>query len=330
MNIKAYKGFNDKLQCMPNGKCFQYKVGETYEEESAELCDHGFHACENPMDVFGYYAPSNSRYCTVDLDANEETKNDDSKRCGSKIHIEAEIGLKGIVEAGVKFILDKVDFKNAKESNTGYRSAATNTGNYSAATNTGNHSAATNTGNYSAATNTGNYSAATNTGDRSAATNTGNYSAATNTGDRSAATNTGNQSAATNTGNHSAATNTGNHSAATNTGNYSAATNTGDRSAATNTGDRSAATNTGNHSAATNTGNHSAATVEGLESVATSLGINGRAKAKIGCWLVIAEWKRDDNYNWHRVDVKSFYVDGENIKEDVFYILKNGEAVETK
>ena len=134
--------------------------------------------------------------------------------------------------------------------------------------------------------------------------------------------NTGNYSAATNTGDDSAATNTGYQSAATNTGNYSAATNTGDHSAATNTGDESAATNTGDESAATNTGYRSAATVEGKESVAISLGTNGRAKGAKGCFIVLAEWKQDSDYHWHRETVKSVKVDGEKIKENVFYVLK--------
>ena len=128
-----------------------------------------------------------------------------------------------------------------------------------------------------------------------------------------------------NTGDYSAATNTGDRSAATNTGDYSAATNTGDRSAATNTGYRSAATNTGYRSAATNTGDYSAATVDGKESVAISLGASGYAKGAIGCWIVLAEW---DTKSGHRVDVKSFYVDGEKVKANTFYILRNGELVE--
>ena len=155
-------------------------------------------------------------------------------------------------------------------------------------------------------------STATNTGDRSAATNTGDRSAATNTGDWSAATNTGNWSAATNTGNQSAATNTGNQSAATNTGNWSAATNTGNQSAATNTGDWSAATNTGDWSAATNTGK---------DGVAVSWGRRGKARGEKGCYLVLAEY--DDSNNL--VCAKMEKVDGERIKENTFYTLKNGE-----
>ena len=226
--ITGFKGFDKDLKC----RDYQYEVGKKFEEEGKiEACSKGFHFCENPLDVLGYYPPygekGSNRYCIVKGSGNIDRDGDDTKVACSKLYISAEIGLKGIIEAGVKFILDKVNWKDNKKSNTGDRSAATNTGYQSAATNTGYQSAATNTGNRSAATNTGNRSAATNTGYQSAATNTGDRSAATNTGDRSAATNTGNYSAATNTGDQSAATNTGDRSAATNTGYRSAATNTG-------------------------------------------------------------------------------------------------------
>ena len=137
--MKGYKGFDKDLKC----RGFQYEIGKDYTAKGkVKACENGFHFCENPMDVFGYYPPSDSRYCTVEGSGKEDRDNDDSKVATSKIHITAEIGLKGLIEAGVKFILDKVNWKDNKESNTGDRSAATNTGNYSAATNTGDYSAA--------------------------------------------------------------------------------------------------------------------------------------------------------------------------------------------
>jgi hypothetical protein len=145
--MKCYKGFDKDLKC----RDFQYEIGKKYEEERAEICDTGFHACENPLDVFGYYAPADSRYCEVELDANDQ-KSDDSKRVGKKISIKAEIGIAGIVKAGLEYIKDQVNWDDDKKSNTGDWSAATNTGNRSAATNTGDQSAATNTGDWSAAT----------------------------------------------------------------------------------------------------------------------------------------------------------------------------------
>ena len=101
----------------------------------------------------------------------------------------------------------------------------------------------------------------------------------------------------------------------------STATNTGDRSAATNTGKQSAATNTGNQSAATNTGDWSAATNTGKDGVAVSWGRRGKARGEKGCYLVLAEY--DDSNNL--VCAKMEKVDGERIKENTFYTLKNGE-----
>ncbi len=143
-SVKAYKGFNADLTC----RGFQYEVGKEYEHKGdVKACESGFHACENPMNVLEHYPPCDengnpNRFCEVEQSGEIDKSNPD-KTCSSHIRILAEIGLDGLIKAGVKFILDKVNWKDKKESNTGYRSAATNTGNYSAATNTGNQSAAT-------------------------------------------------------------------------------------------------------------------------------------------------------------------------------------------
>ena len=225
--MKMYKGFDKDLKC----RDFQYEIGKTYEEPpTAELFEKGFHACEYPLDVFGYYAPGDmSRYCEVDLDdVSDKKNNEDSKRCGKKIAVKAEIGIAGLVKAAVDFVMKNIKDEN-KEANTG---------------------------------------------------------------------------------------------------DYSASTNTGFQSASTNTGFRSASTNTGFQSASTNTGNYSKADVSGKESVAAALGIESKAKGVLGCWLVLAEWAKDENYNWHRKDVQCFKVDGVTVKPDTWYKLKNGDLVE--
>ena len=219
--MKMYKGFDKDLKC----RDYQYQIGRTEKEESAELCERGFHACTYPMDVFGYYPPADSRFCEVELNGVTDETGDDSKRCGTEIKVLEEIGIAGIVKASVDFIMRNIKSKK-KESNTGYGSAAVNSG---------------------------------------------------------------------------------------------------DRSAAVNSGYGSAAVNSGCRSAAVNSGCRSAATVEGKESVAISLGIKGKAKGALGCWLVLALWDQDDELNWHRVAVKSFYVDGETIKSDTFYMLDEKE-----
>ena len=145
--MKCFKGFDKDLKC----RDFQYEIGKEYTEEKADICNCGFHACEFPMDVFNYYPPSDSRYCEVELEANNQKSSDDSKRFGKKISVKAEIGIAGIIKAGVEYIKEQVNWEDDKATNTGYQSAATNTGYQSAATNTGDQSAATNTGDQSAA-----------------------------------------------------------------------------------------------------------------------------------------------------------------------------------
>lgn len=134
--IKGYKGFNGNLQC----RDFQYEIGKEYDTDTATVCESGFHFCENPLDVLEYYSPSTSRFCEVEGSGNiNDGKN---KKSCTHIKIGAEIGLGGLIKAGVKFVLGHVKWDDVKESNTGDRSAATNTGYRSAATNTGDQSAA--------------------------------------------------------------------------------------------------------------------------------------------------------------------------------------------
>lgn len=128
--MKTYKGFDKDLKC----RGLQYEIGKEYEEKEAKVCEKGFHACENPLEVFNYYPPCDgNRYCEVDQDGELSKHGGDSKVASTKIKIGVELGLKGLIQAGVSFILDKVNWKDDAATNTGYYSAATNTGNCSAA-----------------------------------------------------------------------------------------------------------------------------------------------------------------------------------------------------
>ncbi|MDY1143015.1 hypothetical protein [Pseudomonas aeruginosa] len=326
--VTAYKGFKQDLTC----RGYQFEIGGTYKHEGeVEACASGFHSCEYPLDVFGHYAPGESRFAIVKASGQLSRHDDDSKIASATLVVEAEISIPTMISRAIDWIMSKVD-KSVEQtvvggtaSNNGNRSAASNTGYRSAASNTGYQSAASNTGYQSAASNTGDYSAASNTGDCSAASNTGDYSAASNTGYRSAASNTGYQSAASNTGYQSAASNTGDYSAASNTGDCSAASNTGDYSAASNTGDCSAASNTGYCSAASNTGDYSAAEVSGKESVAASLGTEGRARASAGSAIVLCH--RDDE--GRLIHIRASKVGENGVKPDTWYQLSaEGEFVE--
>ena len=197
--MKGYKGFDKDLKC----RDLQYEVGkETAVDGDIELCKRGIHFCENPHDIFSYYAPGdNNRFAVVEAeDVSDERNDDDSKRVCKRLTVKAEISVFEICKIAVSTFFENFGFKKKIESadtnNAGDCGAAragdcgaaragdcgaARAGDYGAA-NAGYYGAA-NAGDYGAA-NAG-YKGAANAGDYGAA-NAGYYGAA-NAGDYGAA-----------------------------------------------------------------------------------------------------------------------------------------------
>ncbi len=165
--IVAYKGFDKDLKC----RGFQYELGKEYEEPKAEACECGFHACEYPLDVFGYYPPGSSRYCEVEQSGDID-KRDSDKTCSTKIKIGAEIGVAGLVKAAIEYTKSKCtneyNAKPGEPATAGEYGAAT--AGYAGAATAGEYGAAT-AGEYGAAT--AGYAGAATAGNRGAATSRG-------------------------------------------------------------------------------------------------------------------------------------------------------------
>ena len=78
-------------------------------------------------------------------------------------------------------------------------------------------------------------------------------------------------------------------------------------------------------------GNYAQINCTGSDSVICCAGHGSVVKAPIGCWITLAEWKYDGaKQRCVPVCVKTEYVDGEKIKADTPYTLKNGEFVEAE
>ena len=219
-----YKGFDKDLKCLS----FQYEIGKEYEQENAKACTTGFHACEDPLDVFGYYPPANSRYCEVEQSGKIDKDGDDSKVASSKIKILGEIGLKGILEAGIKLRIERCTY-NGESVTTGYRAGAQATG---------------------------------------------------------------------------------------------------DRAGAQATGDQAGAQATGINAVATAVGWQATAFADGKHAVASALGYQCKAKGTMGAALVLAERGGWDGESYPLLDIQVARVDGETVKENVWYMLIDGKVTE--
>ena len=177
--MKAYKGFDKDLKC----RGFQYESGKEYEEEKAKLCERGAHACENPLDTFRYYRPGESRYCEVELEDNGDRSGIDTKVCGKRIRIGAEIGVKGVIQAGVRFVFDKCESatENHASGDLGNAAASGWRGNAAASGRSGNAAASGRSGNAAASGWRGNAAAS---GERGTAVATGEQGSSSANGEQ--------------------------------------------------------------------------------------------------------------------------------------------------
>ena len=296
--IKSYKGFNKDMTC----RGFQYEEGKEYEEEKADACHSGFHACEYPMDCLGYYSPNESVYHEVEQSGEFDRGENDSKVASTKIKIGVRLDVAGLVKAAIDFTMSRVKKEARSDEDYGASSA---------------------TGNYGASSATGYYGASSATGYKGASSATGNYGASSATGD------------------YGASSATGDYGASSATGYKGASSATGYKGASSATGDYGASSATGNCGASSATGYKGASSATDPESVAVAWGYKGKAMGVLGSHIVLAEWKYigkeyDDRYDrseqkaWEFVGAKMFRVDGEKVKPDTWYRLENGELVEVE
>ena len=294
--IKSYKGFNKNMTC----RGFQYEEGKEYEEEIVEVCDHGFHVCEYPLDCLNYYYPNESVYHEVEQSGEIQEHNDDTKVASTKIKIGAEISIAGLVKAAIEYTVKRVkkdaesDEKHGASSATGYCGASSATGYKGASSATGDKGASSATGTYGASSATGDYGASSATGD---------YGASSATGD------------------------------------YGASSATGYKGASSATGDYGASSATGTCGASSATGYCGASSAEDKDAVAVAWGYKSKAKGVLGAFLVFADWEytgseddteydRNNQSAWVLNGAKMVQVDGENIKPNTWYTIENGEIAE--
>ena len=117
--MRAFKGFNKDLTC----RGYQYEEGKKFHTERAECCDTGFHACEYPLDCFGYYDPAHSVFHEVELSGEMDKSGDNTKVCATDIKIGARLSIAGLVKMAIDFTMSKVNKEAGSDERHGFASA---------------------------------------------------------------------------------------------------------------------------------------------------------------------------------------------------------------
>lgn len=311
--IKAYKGFNPDMTCLG----FQYEEGEQYETETAKLCESGFHACLDPLDVFNYYSPISddgefNKFHEVELEDIDKKRINDTKVCAKKIKIGKEIGISDIIEEHIKLEKEtepSKDFSHVYNSEP-YKNVVTNKPN-------------------SHVTLSGIRATSITTREESQAVTEGMFSYSVTSGECSNSVTVGNYSNAITTERYSHAITTGYRSNAITIGEASVAITQSNKSHAISNGFGSDSVTLGDYSNAITNGEHAIASVKGKGSIAVSLGAGGMAMAPLGGYITLAEWENPyEDPVLKKVVTRK--VDGKKIKPNTLYTLKGGKFIECK
>lgn len=301
--MKGYKGFNKGMIC--RGK--QYAENTVFEEPEANICENGMHFCKNPLDVLDFYdfmADNGEPNEFAAVEALGEAKTDNyQKYCTKKLKIGAKLSL-------AEFIQVCARKAESLDSSKDFAKICRSADNIQVGV----------TGVRSKVVSTGNLSKVAVTGNESNIVVTGDYSDVGVTGDCPLIMVTGCSSQVASTGRHSKVTATSNSSMVISMGNFSSVITEGMYSHIVVTG---------NYSTVTSTGSKSKVISMGESCIICCIGRDSRAKAKKGSWITLGEWKWSEEKEDHMpVCVKTEQVDGERIKEDVFYMLRDGEFQE--
>ena len=199
--MKGYKAYNKGLICRDK----QYKIGEVFEEDRAEVCLCGMHYCENPLDCLDHYPliDDNGEIVEMteveDLDSKNRKTENNRKFCTKKLKINAKVSLGEMIKAGFEFLFEKskegtgkIDGKDRSQlASSGNGSQLASSGDYSKLASSGDDSQLTSSGDGSKLASSGDDSQLASSGDGSKLASSGYGSKLASSGNGSAVANIG-------------------------------------------------------------------------------------------------------------------------------------------
>ena len=329
--IKSYKGFDKDMKC----RDFQYEVGKEYNMDGEiKCCNRGFHACKSPLEVWDYYDMLNSRFAEVEQSGKIDEEEKSTKVCSSHIKIKAELKLADIVNIGVEWLKDitspsKVKTTDKLVYNSGDSAQIGSSGD-SAQIGSSGYSAKIGSSGYSAKIgSSGDYAKIGSSGDSAKIGSSGDSAQIGSSGDSAQIGSSGYSAKIGSSGDYAKIGSSGDYAKIGSSGDSAQIGSSGYSAQIGSSGYSAKIGSSGDYAKIGSSGDYAKIDSTGEDSVIMCAGNKSKAKAKVGSWITLAEWEWSDEKKRNiPVCVKTEYVDGENIKADTWYQLKNGKFVE--
>ena len=329
--ITSYKGFDKNMQC----RRFQYEVGKEYEMDGEiKCCNRGFHACKSPMEVWDYYDMLNSRYAEVEQSGKIEKEENSTKVCSSRIKIKAELKLADIINIGVEWLKDiaspsKVKKDGALNDNGDRKKQIGSSGDFAQIGSSGDFAQIGSSGYFAQIGSSGDFAQIGSSGDSAKIGSSGYSAKIGSSGDFAQIGSSGYSAKIGSSGDFAQIGSSGDSAKIGSSGDSAKIGSSGDFAQIGSSGDFAQIGSSGYSAQIGSSGDSAKIDSTGEDSVVMCAGNKSIAKATVGSWITLAEWKWNDKKKRNvPVCVKTEYVDGERIKADTWYQLKDGEFVE--
>ena len=327
----SYKAFDKNMQCLG----FQYEVGKEYEMDGEiKCCNRGFHACKSPMEVWEYYDMLNSRYAEVEQSGKIEKEENSTKVCSSRIKIKAELKLADIINIGVEWLKDitspsKVKTDGELNDNGDRRKQIGSSGSYAQIGSSGSYAKIGSSGSYAKIGSSGSYAKIGSSGYSAQIGSSGSSAQIGSSGSYAKIGSSGSSAQIGSSGSSAQIGSSGYSAQIGSSGDYAQIGSSGDYAQIGSSGSYAQIGSSGYSAQIGSSGDYAKIDSTGEDSVIMCAGNSSIAKAKVGSWITLSEWEWSDEKKRNiPVCVKTEYVDGENIKADTWYRLKNGKFVE--
>lgn len=306
--MKGYKGFCKGLICNPANRFKQYEENTVFEESEAMVYNTGMHFCKSLSDVFDDYQLVDedgeiSEY--ADVESLDECVTENNKVfCTKKLRIGTKLNFTQMARE----VINNSD----NTDNGGIREKIINGENRKSIGITGKYAEVNSNGEYVKVASDGYASNISCMGYANTILTTGEGAKVSSIGGNSQIINSGNQTQIVDAGFESQIA------------------NAGDKVCITCTEEYARVANTGNYSQIISGSKEARINSKGDGVVICAFGKDSSVKASKGSWITLAEWEYDEGKGCDvPICVKTEYVDGERIKADAFYVLRNGVFTET-